>query len=498
MRDSSRTITAAIVFYLALTAINAGRHLWHDELYTYYIAAAPSWQHFWQDLRLDLNPPLEYLLARASISLFGQNEYAVRLPSILAFLAGSLCFYRFVSKRLGGSYGLLAMLVVWASPFFYYATEARPYALLLGFLGFALLAWDRASRTERGSADVMTLAMAIVGMMLSHMLAVVYILPFCLAESVRTFTRRKLDPLIWMALLLPCSLPLVYMRTMSRFEISSFPSNFQASIGRALGGYYGTMRLEAVPLLIAVLLALAVSFRGREKPIAPAGRLDRGDGAIIVGLLLIPLAVNIALMRLHAAYFDRYAIPVAFGYALLVVFALAAPDGESRLRPIIVSGVLVVFIAGFNLGPGRRQSVWAHGGNPIPSDHGRTLDRVNPELPLVAASGLTFLEMDHYGDAATVARLFYLTDRRAAIRYASATIFEGMPEVKQRFPIRASVAPYGSFVQEHPVFLVLATADYPEDWLLRALLDSRARLEYLGNFAGLYKDTQLYRVTMHD
>jgi 4-amino-4-deoxy-L-arabinose transferase-like glycosyltransferase len=120
------------------------RQLWHDELFTYYIAQAPSLSRLWEELHLDLNPPLLYLATRASLAVLGDHPYAVRFPSILAFLAGSLCLYVWVARRLRPSYGLLAMLALWSTPFFYYSSEARPYGLVIGFFGMALLAYQNA------------------------------------------------------------------------------------------------------------------------------------------------------------------------------------------------------------------------------------------------------------------------------------------------------------------------------------------------------------------
>jgi hypothetical protein len=102
--------------------------------------------------------------------------------------------------------------------------------------------------------------------------------------------------------------------------------------------------------------------------------------------------------------------------------------------------------------------------------------------------------MDHYEDPATVARLYYLTDRSLAIQYAHATLFEGLPGLKQYFPIRANIEPYNQFIANHQQFLVLGTPDYPEDWLIRYLVAGHAQLTYLGDFPGPYKDTQLFEV----
>src|ERR1700733_12739861 len=141
---------ALLVFYIVLIAYANRRHLWHDELYTFYIAQASSLSDLWQDLRLDLNPPLSYLLARAAMRVAGKTGFAVRLPSMVGFFAGSLCLYALVGRRLQATgYGLLAVLVFWSTPAFYFATEARPYALVLGFFGLAMLAWWRAIESPR-------------------------------------------------------------------------------------------------------------------------------------------------------------------------------------------------------------------------------------------------------------------------------------------------------------------------------------------------------------
>ncbi len=253
------------------------------------------------------------------------------------------------------------------------------------------------------------------------------------------------------------------------------------------------MKLEAPALLLALWLALGVGAQRNQSERSEGYQLSASGIALTAGFLAIPAIVNLVLMPIHAAYFDRYALPLEFGYSLVIVFFLASHTHFSRAAPALASGILLLFICAFNLGPGLKESVWARRVSPGAA---RTLDAMRPDLPLVAASGLTFLEMDHYGDRQTVARLYYLTDRNLALRYANATIFEGMPDVKGYFPLRAHVVPYSDFLREHSKFLVLGTPDYPEDWLLRALLASHARVQYLGDSPGPYKDKQLYLVAI--
>ena len=115
-------------------------------------------------------------------------------------------------------------------------------------------------------------------------------------------------------------------------------------------------------------------------------------------------------------------------------------------------------------------------------------------LPLVAASGLTFLEMQEREPKAFLTHTFYLTDPEGAQLGQHATIFEGLSEEARLFPITGRVETYPHFLSRYPRFYVLGTYDYPEDWLLRQLQADGAVLTCLGRVRGSYKDHELYEV----
>jgi hypothetical protein len=118
-------------------------------------------------------------------------------------------------------------------------------------------------------------------------------------------------------------------------------------------------------------------------------------------------------------------------------------------------------------------------------------------LPFVDASGVTFLEMDQRSDDSFDHRIYYLTDRQAAMQYAHATLFEGLSALTHEFPIRANVEPFDQFTQQHRTFLVYGSIEHPEEWLLRKLMADGATLQYLGKFPGSYIDEDLYQVTLN-
>lgn len=493
-RDSAVVMVGVILLYFLMTAFSAQRHLWHDELYTYYIAKAPSMTQFWQAVRLDLNPPLSYLLVRASLRVLGDSSYAARFPFLIAFLIGSLCFYSFIGRRLRPAYGLLAMLVFWSTPFFHFSNEARPYGLIIGFFGIALLAWQRAIEPGRSWVTLLILALAIAGMMLSHFLTLFYVVPFCLAELLRWRRSRRFDIPLWAVLVLPSLILLFHLATIRSYQAASFPPQFQASPLKMAAFFYRSLLPESIALLAAICTGLAVVFRRHPPRAETSVLINSVELAFTAGLLLIPVLINLAFMRSHAPAFDRYSAPAVFAYALLLSFLLAMYTNANRLAASVACCVLLGYLIGFTLAPPALEALRARKAALVASVQPPSFQEVRPDLPLVAASGLTFLEMDKYASPSTVSRLYYLTGGELAIRYAHATIFEGFPVIKKYFPIRATIEPYQQFVTEHSQFLVVGNPDYPEDWLLRRLLDIHATLQYLGNSPE--GGAELYQVTM--
>jgi hypothetical protein len=119
----------------------------------------------------------------------------------------------------------------------------------------------------------------------------------------------------------------------------------------------------------------------------------------------------------------------------------------------------------------------------------------NSSLPIVDASGLTFVEMNYHEPAQILARTWYLTGGEFAVQYAHATIFESMPLEKQLFHFPANVDSYQHFTLDHKHFYVVGSIEYPEEWLLRKLVADGATLILLKPAEG-YHGGEIYEVTL--
>jgi hypothetical protein len=160
------------VGYFCDTYFRGSRKLfWFDELFTVYVSRLPDLRSLWAVLMagVDFNPPLLYVLTKFSNSFLGGSPLSTRQPEIVGFWIFCLRLYRFVSLRSSALGGLISMVFPMVTLAYWYAYEARPYALELGFCGVALLCWQGAAdRASRRLWWLLGLGGAFAGVLLTH------------------------------------------------------------------------------------------------------------------------------------------------------------------------------------------------------------------------------------------------------------------------------------------------------------------------------------------
>ncbi len=208
-------------------------------------------------------------------------------------------------------------------------------------------------------------------------------------------------------------------------------------------------------------------------------------------LAAIPVVLDAIMMRDHAPFWGRYAITSAVGLYGIAVYLVAACFHFNRRAGIAAAAAAAVLL----LAQKFALPTYRNAAHPPPTDL-NALASIHPEQPIVAASGLTFVEMSKYENPSIVARLFYLQDHAAALRYANATMFEDMVDYQAAFHFPGAVEQYPAFIAAHHRFLVFGSIDYPEDWLLRKLAADGAKITLLCSFESPYKDKNLYEVEL--
>ena len=472
--------TGAVALYaVAVGSLAVRDPLWNDELYTWYFARLPTFGDVWRELATGVEqlPPFYYLIERTSLWLFGENDLALRLPSLLGMLLAGVCLFVVVARRTNGWYGVLAVLIPSASGAFRYAWEARPYALVLGFAAAALLAHQSRADRIRPRLAAIALACALAAAAAVHYYGVLIVLPIAAAELVRWRGRRRVDWPVLAALAAPL-VPLAFASPLiadarkysgnfwTEFDLSTAPE-FYAIVLRAQ--VFGP---ERIPDWLAIGF-VAVVLAGALIVLLRRPRQAQSEVAAGVAFALLPLVGVVVGELVTGAYVDRYVIAAVLGPAVLVPLALHRLAAGAR-GPALVATALVAawFLVLFQY--------W-HREITVDNDRRAAIASfVEAEAPVGMPVAVDhyhdYLELASQAPPAVAARLIRIADGERALRLTdNRSTDDGLLVLSRFAPLR--VVQYDDR-PEH--FLVVETVrGSARNWLLRALREDGARLDVI-------------------
>jgi 4-amino-4-deoxy-L-arabinose transferase-like glycosyltransferase len=453
------------LIYLTAAAMDRAseRFFWTDEVLTVVIARLPSAAAIWSTLEsgTDGNPPAFYLIERAFRSSSTDPHLAYRLSSIIGYLLTLAALFVFVSRRAGAIGGGVAIAIACLTPLFsVYAVEARPYALVMACLAWAMVVWQQIDRPWR--APILGLLLGSAAAL--HYYAVLGVVPFVLAEVSHTCLTRKVRGRIWLALLTP-AVPLVIAWALLQALRSLYGSHFWAPayFGFTLSAYDDIMGL---PYRVGTAVAATVSIgllwygvralRGRERI------QEFGEIVLLLGFVSLPCVAYVMAYSGGGGLTPRYVLPATLG--LISAIAISA-GSHSRRRGAVSLGILVLLVGL------REYDYWGGRGRPA-------RDSTNPDLavlqgwarpedldalPLVVSNGHAFVEMSYYEEQSGRQRFTYLADPEAALKHASSDSVEAT--IQRVSAIMAvDVVPRAQFLQQHVRFLMFSKPDR-WDWL---------------------------------
>ena len=476
-------------WYFALAAAQASvRPLWHDELFTHYLLRVPSVADLWGGLAtgVDLMPPLYHLLVRALEPVFGDGPLALRLPSLVGFWVMSLCVYRYVSRRLPAEFGFAAMLLPFCTNAAYYMAEARPYGLVLGLTGLALVSWQSLeARSRTRIVSLAVLAASLAAAITAHYYAVLLLLPLAAGELARSRRRGSLDWPVWICLVAPLSVLLALLpllRTAREFAPTFWTSPQLGEAVLVYTNWFG--HSDWVFVLLAGLVAAAVWLRPSPEPSADRTPLV-ADVVPVVVLLALPVVGALIAFSTGAGFSWRYVLPGVIGFSIAGSYVLARLAGQSAVLAMAMVAALTLnhetLFSSRDLLMGRA---------PLPLTtriERRVVQADDTAATVLVTSPHIFLELYHYASPALRARVRYLSNPERAMAVARTdTADRALALLARLVPM-----PVGRFPEDLPSASSYYLVDVePLNWLADELVARHASIALVSSGDGF----AVYRV----
>jgi hypothetical protein len=467
------------VLYVVGTAGRASQKLlWHDELFTLYLTRLPSVHDVFVTLAAGTDgvPPLFHLFTRLVGSWFGYGLVGIRLPSIAGFLVAVICLYAFVSKRCGPLYGLVASVIPIASDAYIYAYEARPYGMVLGCAGLALISWQSATSGIRRRLALSMLFASVATAMSLHYYAVLLLAPLGAGELVRAWQRRRIDWPVWWTLAATL-LALVVHLPLVRAARSVATGLFSRVTPRLVADAYENVLVPLVvpAMFVLVLVAVVQAFVAPESDQVEDDRNPAPPEYEWVAMLTLAAlpAVAAALGALvSGAFVPRYALSWILGFSALVSWTISVVSRQPRIVGTIAVTVGLGWVAAKELSSARlllRQA-------PTVAESNAALLRHRVEtVPIAVTHGHVYLPLAEYAPRDISSRLVMLTQparMNAQLGYTAGDA--PLSDLATWMPLQ--VQDFDSFIRTHRHFLLYG----PPMWMASEIRVAGGHLELRG------------------
>jgi hypothetical protein len=416
-------LLAALAFATwRLALVAAGVPLWYDELLTVRISEVGSPGELWRAITagFDFNPPLIYVATKAARALHVADPLGARLPALAGFVLFAAAVYGFLVRRVGPWLALAAVcLIPLADYAVRYAVEARPYMLLLGVSGWALVCWQRLR--DRPSVVVAGAFWGLlVTALLLHVWAVLVVMAIGAAELAET---RRTRSIRWrIAVPLAAALPVLVIHTLLMrgsktlvFENAAYLPSLQ-KLSSAMIAAVPRPRVLLATLLIAAIAGWLTRMRGmdhRTSLTPPVSGLAPDERLMLMACVASPLVPYAYASIARSAFMPRYALYALLGVVGLtadLLFRLCRRRAETGVAAAVVAlGGLVLYLPPKTVPIAGSQAAVAEA-----LERSRGL----PDgVPIVLVNPIDVLTFEEHATDAWLSRSVYVADAALARRY---------------------------------------------------------------------------------
>ncbi|MFP5236097.1 MAG: ArnT family glycosyltransferase [Acidobacteriota bacterium] len=500
----------SVLYFLVVFCLSSMKLLWLDELITLHIAKTGGLASIWQALSsgADPNPPITYILVHYSRAIFGDHEFAYRLPAALGYWVGLISLFQYLRGRIRGTWALGGTVLLMCMAAFEYSFESRSYAIFFGLAMLAFFCWTRVADDSRSPR---TRWLALVGMVCAlaagistNYFAVLAFFPVAAGEATRTFLRarsgklvRSIDWRVWGGMLIAAS-PLLIYRPLIAHSIAQFAPYAwnKVSLDQATDSYTEMVEVVLIPILALFVVAVVAwiaaaraasvcpSCRGRILPawLEPVVQernrwpIPPHEAAGVLFFMLYPF-LGYAIASIHGGMLSpRFVIPVCFGFAIAATVVSQRLFGNLRRAGIVFLGFAMAWFLCREAVVGYWYEEQKQCFYKVVDDLPPALQKLPADASIAIPDPLLALTFEHYAPPALRARVVFPVDF-PAIRYFR---HDDSPEENlwagRNFLYRLPIETVASFQHQAHWYLIIADK---RNWMLNDLRVHRYRVEHL-------------------
>lgn len=478
-------------YFLVVGVLSHNKVLWLDELITLHIAELGSAKAIWDALAhaADPNPPLTHLAVLGSLRIFGENEFALRLPAVLGYWIGLFSLFVFLKRRIPTVWALAGVVLSMSNAAFDYSYESRSYGIFYGLAMLAVLCWsvavDPSVSPRRRRCALYGMTAALAAGICTNYFAVLAFFPIAGGELIRTFrvsaSRPRFEIRIWGALAV-AAIPLLIFRRLIQRSIEQFAPHAwnKVSFDQVSDSYLEMVEVILIPVVVLMVFAVLVRLlsrmcshcRGRMRPrwlanlagehvYRFASPLPEHETAAVLLLMLYPF-LGYFVASVHGGMLSpRFVIPVCLGFAIAGATAGYYAFGHLRHAGLVAFGLCAAVFLGRTVVVG-----WDyHEQKQCFYQVLHSLPAASENKPIAVADPLMVLSLAHYAPPAIASRIVFPVD------FPAIRLFRGEDSPEEnlwagRNLYHLSIVPLADFQRNVADYLILASDG---NWLVRDL-----------------------------
>jgi uncharacterized membrane protein len=492
-------VIAIISLIISCIIVSRKKFFWNDELYSYYFFYKPSFMSMMVAFNDKINntPPLYFILGWFWTRVFGASELSLRLFSSLGICAASVTVWIVLRRTYNVWVVAVGSLAVFCTSdiILNQNAEARMYGLFLAIAALILLLFDSINRNSKITYAILAInGLAHAALVQTHLFGFFYsgatLFSFIIRDIYFNVFRSKIYLSIvfsWLSIIL--YLPAFLIQADAGNPRTWVPTpTFQNLIDFITLSSSSFLKLFVLFLLVLVsgwqFIWTTQDIRDAYKDKQKSQNVNAEISLLIFAysFLTVPVFVWIISRTLKPIFWDRYMIPTALSWSILLAYV------SSRiLFPPIINNEINRRLKSFKFLVFTQQSIilliliFILFLQPIlyaKTYRGRYIPGLNDnkygyqELPIVVQASAQFLERFYYSPNRN--KYFFILDWQAAVDNASGQFgpqeYKHLDAFKRNYPelFQNNILQSKDFLKRHDRFLVLDYLDYKKKCPLKA------------------------------